>query len=211
MLLEILRQYRKPITVTLVALFVLVLGLAGYQIYLTQTRQGKVPTTLQAVPADAVIALNDSPAIPGVIYLKPGSYAVAAHKDGFIDNKFTIKIADDGNKQVISIMLDPSSNEAKQWAKDHQDLYLAPEKDAAAESARQGEIFQRANPIVTKLPYEDPYFTIGYISPDNKTAQITIAAVSALYRHNALQQIRTWGYNPADFKIIYTNYVSPLQ
>lgn len=210
MFFEALQQYRKPILLTIGTLAILGMGFIGYSIYLQQERQGKIAITVTAVPNDTTITLNGSQKIsPGVIYLAPGTYSVRGHKDGF--NDFTREFSLDGDHSRITVPLVPSSEEAKKWAQDNHSKYSELEKIGGAIAAKNGEKFHKENPIVNNLPYENPYYTIGYQSADDKTIILTISAVSARYRYNALQQIRSWGYDPTDFKILYTNYVSQLQ
>lgn len=210
MFFDTFQQYRKPILLALGAVILLGIGLAGYQLYIQQTRQGKVAITVTAVPSDITITLNGSQTVkPGVTYLAPGTYSVLGHKDGFIDFKKELSL--DDTHPRLTIPLVPSSDEAKKWAQDHQSEYLAIEKVGGKEAAERGAAFHKSNPIVSKLPYTNPYFTIGYQSPDSKTVELTITATSARYRYSALRQIRSWGYDPTDFRIVYTNYVSQLQ
>lgn len=210
MFFDIFQQYRKPILLVMGILAIVGIGWAGYTIYLQQTRQGKIAITVTAVPSDTTITLNGSQKInPGVIYLAPGTYSVVGHKDGFDD--FTREFSLDKDNSRITVPLVPSSEEAKKWAQDNQSKYSELEKIGGAIAAKNGEKFHKENPIVSKLPYENPYYTIGYQSSDDKTVTLIITAPSARYRYSALQEIRSWGYDPTDFKILYTNYVSQLQ
>ena len=209
MFFETLRQYRKPILLTFAVVVLLGAGIVGYSLYIQHTRQGKIAITVTAVPGDTKITLNGSQKIgTGVVYLTPGTYSVLGQKDGFEDFKEDIKFDDTRARLVVTLI--PSSDEAKKWAKDNQSQYLELEKKGGAIAAKNGEEFKKANPIVNNLPYENPYYTIGYQSSDNKTITVIITAPSARYRYSALQQIRSWGYDPTDFKILYTNYVSQL-
>lgn len=210
MLGELFLQYRRQIIVLVIALIIAIGGFVAYQIYITEQRQGKVQLTLKLLPQDATVTLNSSQTIsPGTLYLKPGSYSIHAHKDGFDDFSNTLTVPNDTG--IYNIQLLPASDDAKKWVADHQDLYLQTEQDGARSAAAITQSFQDANPIVKNLPYNDPYFSIGYTSSDNKTIQLTITGVSAMYRYQAIQKIYSWGFNPADFKINYTNYVSQLK
>lgn len=209
MFFELFYRYRRQIIVLVIALIVAIIAFIGYQLYTAQQQQGKVATTLKVLPNDATVTINGSQNVtPGTIYLKPGMYTILAHKDGFQDFSGTLTIPIDTG--IYNIQLQAVSAAAKQWVIDNQALYLQNERDGATSAAAIGEAFQNANPIVKNLPYNDPYFSIGYTSSDNKTIQLTITGVSAMYRYQAIQKIFDWGYNPADFKINYTNYVSPL-
>jgi len=207
---EVLLRYRRPIIALTVALIIAIGTFAAYQIYTTEQRQGKVALTLKLLPQDATVTLNNSQNVsPGTIYLKQGTYTVHAHKDGFEDFNNTLTVPNDTG--VYNIQLLPVSDDAKKWVADHQDQYLQTEQEGAKSAEAVTQSFQAANPIVKNLPYNDPYFSIGYTSSDNKTIQLTITGVSAMYRYQAIQKIYGWGYNPADFKINYTNYVSQLK
>lgn len=210
MFFETIQQYRKSILLTLAVVILLGVGIAGYSLYLQQTRQGKIAITVTAVPSDTKITLNGSQTIStGTVYLAPGTYSITGHKDGFKDFQEDVTFDDTRARLVIALL--PLSDEAKKWAQDNESKYAELGKAGSEAAAKNGARFRESNPIVNNLPYENPYYSIGYQSSDNKTISLTITAPSARYRYSALQQIRSWGYDPTDFKILYTNYVSPLQ
>ena len=102
------------------------------------------------------------------------------------------------------------SSDAKKWADDHTTEYRKNEAYGAIEASVNGDYFTERNPITTKLPYVDPYFTLGYISHDNQTISLTIETPSPRYRYFAIEKLRQMGYDPTDFDIIFKDFKNPL-
>jgi hypothetical protein len=191
---------------------ILVLGLLAYGLFIAISRSGKEPVEVHLVPDNAVLTANGEQIGQGTAYLKPGDYTIEAKRDGFREHKDTIHV-DSPNKAVIDIALTPESEEAKQWASEHQDLYYAYEGRTAERANRKGEDFSKVNPIASKIPFENFLYTIGYrADPDDPTGDSIIIEIDAMpgYRKAALDKIRELGYDPTDYKINFRNYESPF-
>ncbi len=75
------------------------------------------------------------------------------------------------------------------------------------------ESFIKDNPIVTNLPYINPYYSIEYKTAGETSNEITltIRTPSPRYRYEAVKQIRGWGFDPTSFKIEFIDYKNPLE
>ncbi|MEO5950668.1 MAG: hypothetical protein ABIQ04_04425 [Candidatus Saccharimonadales bacterium] len=73
--------------------------------------------------------------------------------------------------------------------------------------------FLTDNPIVSRLPYQDPYYNISYKTDSQTTNQITltIRTPSPRYRYTAIGKLQSWGYDPTDYKIEFIDYKNPLE
>ena len=70
-----------------------------------------------------------------------------------------------------------------------------------------------ANPIVKKLPYVDPYYTIDYktVSSTSNDIVITIHTPSPRYRYYALKQLYALGGDPTNLTVQFSDYTNPLE
>lgn len=205
---------RRNIRLVVIFIGLALLMVIGYFIYRSIITQGKVEVEVVAVPGDATITLNNEKISTGtVVYLKAGEYTVKASKEGYADFSSVTSIKDDVSDQIIAVPLEPVSSEAKKWAEEHQNDYLALEGKSGESAQKQGEEFQTQNPIITHLPSDSLLYTIGYkADPSDPTGNSIILEIDAAdgYRQAAIYQISQWGYNPADFKINFRNYKNPF-
>ena len=204
----------KALTTILTVAIVGVLAAGGYFVYTTISRSGKSPVTINAAPNDADITLGDTKLRPGTHYLEPGNYHVKATKDGFAPYETDITLPEDATEpQIVSIALEPLSEEAQQYAIDNQEQYQTVEAAAGTEYHREGEEFIDKNPITADLPVSTMLYTIGYkLDPDDPSEQSIIIEIDAArgYRNAAVGELRDMGYNPTDFKINFREYKNPF-
>lgn len=198
---------RKIITGALVIVAIMIIWTALILI----GRIGKIATTLAVVPADATITIDGKKTDSGTQWLPAGKYEMIAQKDGFTTQKKTINVTDAKKENVAAMSLTPESDKAKEWAKEHEKDYSNNERYGAIEANSEGQYFSDTNPITTKLPFKDPYYTIGYTPNNDGSVDLTIATESPRYRFYAVEKIRELGYDPTDFKIIFKDFKNPLE
>ncbi len=207
-----LGEYIRSHRVAFAFIVVLLIGLLGYGAYIAISRAGKEPVKVYLVPSDATLTANGERLGPGTVYLAPGKYDVKGSKEGFREFSTQVTIGKP-NQSEIDIALQPVSEEAKKWAAQHQDLYLAYEGRAGGRANQEGEEFSKKNPITSKLPVNNFLYSIGYRSdtsdPSGDSIIIEIDALSG-YRRAAIERIRQLGYDPTDFTIKFTNYENPF-
>ena len=198
---------RRIVIATLLLVSVLIIWSAVILI----GRVGKVATTLAVVPSDATITIDGKNTSSGTQRLPAGKYEVVVQKDGFATEKKSINVTEAKKQNVAAISLTPESDKAKEWAKEHEKEYSNNERFGAIEASNEGRYFSETNPITTKLPFTDPYYTIGYAPNDDNSVDITITTESPRYRFYAIEKIRELGYDPTDFKIIFKDFKNPLE
>lgn len=191
---------------------IIIIASIAYGVYTYNDRMGKIAVTVSSTPSDAHITFNGTSEGNGTVYLKEGSYDVKATKEGFADASFKQYI--DSSHTIVTIPLTAQSDSAKQWAKDHQNLYTELEGKAGQAANQQGETFRDKNPIVNLLPYSNFLFTIGYSNdPSDPSGNSIIIQIDARegYRQGAINQIKSWGYDPTEYKIKFNNYENPFK
>lgn len=204
---ELIQRYKRKIIYSISAVFLVII------VWFTITsidHMGKLPVYVAIVPDDASVQFDGVARNNGTQWIKPGTYNVVVQKSGFETVKRTIIVDDKKSQNVVAISLLPNTADAKKWADDHEGDYRKNEAYGAIEASTNGDYFTERNPITTKLPYVDPYFTLGYISHDNQTISLTVETPSPRYRYFAIEKLRQMGYDPTDFTIIFKDFHNPL-
>lgn len=189
--------------------FILLIIIWGVSTYID--RYGKIPVVVSVVPSNASVTFSGKDSSNGTHYLQAGTYDVSVHQDGFKTQTQKVIITEGKEQNVVAVSLIAESDEAKKWANSHQDDYQKNEIYGSIQANSDGKYFTNKNPITTKLPYNDPYFTIGYIANSDQSITLTIITPSPRYRFYAIEQIRKLGYDPTDFKIVFKDFHNPLE
>ena len=203
-----LQRYKKRILFA-IALFFIVCVV--WTIVIFTGRIGKLPVVVAVVPSNATITIDNQHYGNGTQWLKPGTYKVTVSKDGFTSSNESTVVTDKKSQNVIAVSLKAESDEAKKWAAEHQKEYSSNEQYGAIEASADGKYFADTHPITTKLPFNDPYFTIGYTVDKDDSVTLTVATPSPRYRFYAVEKIRQLGFDPTDFKIVFKDFHNPLE
>lgn len=208
MLSEFIRQH-KIITTIIV---ILLIGLIAYTVYLSISRAGKEPVTIYLIPGDTKLIIDNQQYGAGTAYIKPGTYNITASREGFESMERTVTIGQP-NTAVIDISLTPVSDEAKQWQEDNMQLYDQFQARTGVRANEFGDRFREQFPIVTKIPFSNFIYSIGYRlkNPDNSSEGIIIEITAITgYREAALDKIREFGFDPTNYEINFNNYENPF-
>lgn len=203
-----IQKHRQQIVATIAALFAIII-IWAIAIYVG--RIGKTPLVVSLVPSDATVIIDGQRHGNGTLWLNDGTYQMTIEKEGFETQKKSVLVTNQKKQNVAAVSLQPKSDEAKKWAEKHQNDYTKNEQYGAIEARTNGEYFTDKNPITTKLPFKDPYFTIGYRTEKDDSITITVVTPSPRYRFYAVEQIRQWGYDPTDFVIDFQDFHNPLE
>lgn len=168
---------------------------------------------LITVPGGAKVAFtNESGDIKetkrGGINLNSGKYSVVASKDGFKDTQTNVVVK--GNDQTLVILLAPVSEEAVEWASKNQKAYTEAEKISGELNQQSGEEFRANNPIVSNLPHNSGYYRIDYGQDEYNNVVLHVNADQPVGRRVAIEKIKSWGYEPHDFRIVFDDFVNPF-
>lgn len=167
--------------------------------------------TTQIVPSDAVLRLEGKQ-IGGnrLVRISPGTYTVTVSRSGFASKikKVTIK---KGEKQSINFVLDPNSEEGLEWSRDHPKETAKGEGIVSKEVTGKMEDTSERNPIINRLPIVGSSWRIDYSAsqkhPEDPTAvTIIIKSYDEAGKAEALDWMKTYNFNPADYDIVYASF-----
>jgi hypothetical protein len=204
---EFLYRNKRRIILGVAIIFALIIVWAVWTYF---DRVGKTPLTISVVPSDAKVLVNNKSLGDGTHWLLDNTYKITIEKDGFKTQQTTVKVTGEKTTNVVAASLEPQSEAAKKWAADHQSDYKKNESFGALEARTNGQYFTDKNPITKFLPFNDPYFTIGYRAVGGNSIVLTVNTPSPRYRFYAVQKIRDLGYDPTDFMIEFTDFNNPL-
>lgn len=205
---EWFQQNRRNILAGIGAFFAIIIIWA---LWTYVDRYGKTPLTISVVPSSAKVTVDNRTLGDGTHWLKDGTYSVTVEKEGFKTQKNSLLVTSSKKQNVLAVSLTPESDEAKKWASEHEREYSKNEQYGAIEARENGEFFTNKNPITTRLPFTDPYFTIGYRADEDNSVILTVTTPSPRYRFYAVEKIRELGYEPTDFIIEFKDFKNPLE
>lgn len=200
---------QKRVRVFIISAVVFVGVIIALSAIILAHRSGKVGVTITTNPSDATIMLDNKTIIDQKTYVAPGKHTFTALKDGFADKSSVIDVSESRN--TATIILDPISDDAKQWANDN-----SKEREALGDQAadERGVSISSLNPFIDKLPYIDiagPFaIDYGYDEKDNTKIYYLIHDTTPTGRIHALEWIRNQGYDPTTLDIRFSDYTNPL-
>jgi hypothetical protein len=204
-----IQKNRRNVIIGIGAFFALIIVWA---VWMYVDRYGKTPLTISVVPSNAKVLINNQSLGNGTHWLIDGTYQVKVEREGFASQESSTVVTSKKGQNVLAFSLVPESAEAKKWAAEHPNDYKRNERYGAIAARTEGEYFSKNNPISTKLPFIDPYFTIGYRADgDGNSVVLTITTPSPRYRFYAVEKIRQLGYDPTDFVIEFKDFKNPLE
>ena len=202
----------KKLILIISVILISIISVVSYNILQNNYRQGKIEITINTVPKDAKVIINDNSYNNGKNYLAAGEYNISVEKDGFKTVSFSQNIINNGDE--INIALDAESASAKAWAIKNTQLYADFTNIVSEKANKDGDNFKTINPIVTKLPYTNYLYSIGYkLDETDKNGEKIIITInsSEQYRQSAILQIKSWGYNLADYNYEFINFNNPFK
>jgi hypothetical protein len=195
---------KKILVVIALCLLAITIGILAFSI-----NKGRGNIELVTVPENAITEFKTSAGVvlkkegSGTLPLEPGDYVVTAQSDGFISKAVNLSLNTKDKRQTLVLTLEPSSVEAREWAKKNEKKYQDAEGKAGESDRKSGEEFRSSNPIISSLPYNSGYYRIDYgiDRNNNDSFKLVITADTPNKRQVALEKIREFGYDPSDFVI----------
>jgi len=207
--MEELQKYKAVFAA--VGVFI-ILGIVIFGSIAFYERNGKMSVTINTLPDDSIVTLNNVTLSSPKTYLTPGTYTATIARSGFATENRTVVITEEG-QNVFSIALVPITEEARKWAEKHKDEYNQFANSVRNISQNRYDALKQNNPITDKLPYKNLLFSISY-RPDEAdlsgTRIVLEITASETYRQAALFQIRKWGFDPTDYRINFSDYQNPI-
>lgn len=138
-----------------------------------------------------------------------------------IGQGLSVKNKGDGEKFALYVHYynNESLADAKKWISERADInsleviYVkdySEKRVAGNDTSAAYKALEKNYPLVGKLPFKDPYFTISYRSLNDKDLRLVIYTPSPRFRYEALRQLRILGFNQADYDIEFVDYSNPL-
>ncbi len=200
-----IQNIKWAIALSLVA----IVGMIVYFSVTSFSRIDKEEVVFNVAPSFATVTANGKKIGSGSQYLAPGKYEIVVSAKNFNTKKQQI-IVNKGDKPQVFVALAAANEEGMKWIEANQRAYLDIEGKGGEYLAKRGEEKRDTFPIIELLPYEEDNYTIGYKSPTEDRLILTIHATSSLDRQVALSRIKSWGYDPANYEIEFTDYHSPF-
>ena len=198
---------RKIIGISLAATSFLIVWLG---IVMYQKVAYPASLTLITVPSDTKTTLNNKVVkANGTTRLKPGNYVLRSTRSGFADNQQTIDVTK-STHQTVNNTLGANSAEGNLWLKNNPAQQLKAEGLTSKALDTTGKQLTKDNPLVHYLPFYTSFYHIDYGKNAAGDVSIQIAAATPAGRQVALVRIRSWGYDPTDYKIVFTNLTNPF-
>lgn len=193
---------------------IILLIVVGYLAVLNISRKGETKLSIEVIPGDSTLKLNDKNIKPGIIYLKPGIYTITANKEGFKEDKVTVEL----NSDPVRVGLVPMSDSvaAKKWLTDNPAIQLERERIGGERAALEAQTQEDLTPLIQVLPYKDPsgIFRVDYGSSQTRTIDgavfIDVNGSNSVGRKNFVKWLAEQGQDPTDLEIQYTDFHNPF-
>lgn len=194
--------------ILLAVLVVIVLVVMGFVSALQ--RRGKVAIQIRTAPKEAIVTIDGKKTSKSVS-LAPGNYTFVISYPGFASYTEKLELKSGDGERVFSAALTPQTPAAKQLADTQLGQYRELEKLGGQEAQKDGENFLKNNPILGNIPTKTSYYSIDYGRDASGDIVIQITASQPLGRQVALEKIRSWGYDPTDYKLVFVGLVNPFR
>lgn len=203
---------RRPAPTHILVLLVALVTILPLSIYVYQVIQqrGKHAVVVHSVPDDAKVFVDDKKVRPSTLQLKPGKYSVRIERDGFEPQTQDLEVANSNQESLqVFFALTPATSEARKWAENHTDEYLALEHKAAENRSNQHLDVASSHPVALRLPHRSSFYSIDY-DVSGGDFKILIDAKTPLGRQVAVERLKSWGYEPSDYVIEFLHFASPF-
>jgi len=173
--------------------FSIILFIGSYFAAQYLNQKDKIEVTISVVPQDSKITINGKLLQSNKIYLQSGKYMISVIKDGYFEYRKLQEVNSIDNQISTSLNQKPEKTIGQ--------LTLSNDYNLAT----------NIYPIIKHLPYDSFLVKIAY-SPSSTLSlfSIDITAYEG-YRKIAVDKIKNWGYNPADFDIKFLKYENPFK
>lgn len=192
----------------IVGIIILLIALLGLVVILMRQKSNTAYIDTLVAPSGSSVKVDGHGVVSGKHALKPGTHLVAAHKQGFIDQKQSV-VVNKNETRFVGFVLVPNSASTTDWYKHHADDQQLSEAVASRNFDQANKDATLANPLLKKLPYIGPafLFRIDYGVPSTTTklgqTGIYIRYQTDLGKEAALAWIKNQGLDPSAMDIIY--------
>lgn len=187
----------------------LILGLAVIFAVTTFQNRNKIKVEVRTAPNNAQVSI-DGKKVEHTVRLLPGQYVLMVSYEGFSTYQQTIELKKDSTHLEQNVALSAQTENAKKIAASESELYSELE-DLGGRKAQENNLkFQQDNPIVNNIPFKTSYYSIDYGKDSSGNLLIQITAGEPLGRQVAVEKIRSWGYEPTDYRLVFLELTNPF-
>lgn len=167
-----------------------------------QSQMGRLVTA--STPKDLTLTLDGKQIAPtGQIFIEPGSHELVATRSAFKEKRIPFDIAK-GETKEITVFIFPEGGAGQEWVRQNPneaselDGIISNEYEATTSNAFNG------NQILRQLPMIDKTFRIDHgLSKTGREFALYIQATDQAAREDALATLQYYGFDPAQYEIIY--------
>lgn len=202
-------KYKLYIAVGLV----IFIGVAAMGINQLADSGNKAKITTEFAPKGAIATMNGKGIRSTTYSVEPGKYTIEVSFDGFETEKREITVTS-GEEQYIGIALESNSEKTENWYEKNENDRQKAEGISSKASDQVNENLSEKFPLFNELPMSWNHNTssIGTGPSDkiDKGIAVIIQDDSTVGRKSIIEWIKQQGYNPANYEIVFTDYVNPL-
>lgn len=193
----------------LLAIAMVIIGFTVLAIVSAGQNKGRVDVEVITAPKQAGITIDGKKAGRGSS-LKPGTYTFVVSYSGFSAYTEKVILKEGDKKRTLAVALAPQSSDARSLAAAQLDQYTAVENLGGQNAQADSEDFLKNNPLLENIPVKTSYYSIDYGKDAAGNIVIQITAGQPLGRQVALEKIRSWGFDPTDYRIVFVGLSNPF-
>lgn len=165
--------------------------------------------TIEVAPTGADLKLDGRGTRAGKHQVRSGTHKISASKIGFAIQTKYVEVRD-GESRYLGIVLIPNTKETEEWYKRNESDGRLAEQINGGISDQVSSDINAKYPLIKELPFMDLEFRIDYgVSKQHKDDPTAIAFYIRHYTELAKKEALNWmkskGYNPEKLEIIYIN------
>lgn len=192
-----------------IIIFIALLALIIYIFYNNNSKKD-YSFFIETVPSDAIAYINDKKVKNGKNYSDIDKISLTFKREGFADYKREVKLYNN-EENYIGVIMEPSSDDYSNWYQ-NQDQYNLSSKISSKSADEYTKYKHIEYPILSILPYQEVSgpFRIDYGFTSEGALFLEVSNSSPKGRQRAIDWIKSQGYNPAEYDIIYKDFVPSI-
>jgi hypothetical protein len=137
-------------------------------------KPSSIPVKIVVIPSDSKLTIDGKPAEPGDTTLVEGKHTLKVSREFFGDGIKEVDTADLEQDEIIYVLADANTEEARKYLAEHPEEQLLYEQATGAAFSATQENILKNYPIVTQLPYETLDYKVNYEVKENKSIYFTV-------------------------------------
>jgi hypothetical protein len=176
----------------------------------SSNKKGKIPVEIITAPEEAQIQLNDR-AAGNKLSLAPGHYTLKVSYQNFNTYTSSFDVVAGSSGLTFPVELAPQNGNGSKLVDAERKQFLKVEGIAGQKVQESNDAFIQNNGIVRFVPYKTSFYSIDYAKDEQGKLFLQVTASTPVGRQVALQQIRSWGFDPTDYRIDFIGLANPFK